>query len=64
MLNIKERELKRLLDTEYQKGRDYGIKLMEQKLLHAYKKGNPIELEGRAYFLKSDMDNLRDIFRD
>ena len=64
MLNIKERNLQRLLYSEYQRGVDQGIEMMKQKLLHAYENGNLIELEGRAYFLKSDMDNLRDIFED
>ncbi|WP_313184749.1 hypothetical protein [Lacrimispora sp.] len=64
MLNIKERELKRLLDSQYQKGINHGIELMKQKILHAYKNGNPISIEGRVYFIKSDIENLRNIFAD
>lgn len=64
MLNIKERDLQRLLRSEYQMGVDQGIEMMKQKLLHAHEKGNPIVLDQRAYFIKSDLDNLRDIFMD
>ena len=64
MLNIKERDLQRLLYSEYQKGIDKGIDLMKQKLLHAHENGNPIVLKEGVFFIKSDMDNLRDIFRD
>lgn len=64
MLSIKEKELKRLLDSEYQKGMNHGIGLMKQKILHAYKNGNPVSIEGRVYFIKSDIENLRDIFAD
>ncbi len=64
MLNIKERDLQRLLCTEYQRGIEQGIVMMKQKLLHAYENGNPVVLDKRAYFVKSDMDNLRDIFEN
>lgn len=64
MLNINESELKKLLDSEFQRGRDYGINLMVQKLLHAYENGNPVVLENRVFFIKSDIENLRDIFAD
>lgn len=38
---------------------------MKQRMLLACENGNPIELnDGRAYFIKSDIDNLRDIFAD
>lgn len=64
MLNIKERDLQRLLYSEYQRGIEQGIVMMKQKLLHAYENGNPVVLDKRAYFIKSDMDNLRDIFEN
>ena len=42
-----------------------GVKLMQQKMLSACENGTPIELlDGRAYFIKSDMQNLHDIFSD
>lgn len=64
MLNVKERDLQRLLCSEYQRGIEQSVELMKQKMLHAYENGNPVELDKRAYFIKSDMDNLRDIFED
>jgi transcriptional regulator of heat shock response len=64
MLYIEERTLQRLLRTEYQKGIERGKKLAEEKLLFAYENGNPINIEGKAYFIKSDIENLRDIFED
>lgn len=39
-----------------------GIKLMEQKILKACEEGKPIEIDGRVYFVKSDIQNLREIF--
>lgn len=56
-------ELKVLYEKGYQDGIRQGIKLIEQKLLLACKNGSPINIEGRAYFIKSDMENLRDIFK-
>ena len=38
--------------------------MAEEKLLFAYENGNPINIEGKAYFIKSDIENLRDIFED
>lgn len=37
---------------------------MQQRMLLACENGTPINIEGRAYFIKSDMENLRDIFAD
>lgn len=37
---------------------------MKQRMLQTCENGNPIDIEGRAYFIKSDMENLRDIFAD
>ncbi|WP_313187905.1 hypothetical protein [Lacrimispora sp.] len=64
MFHIEERELNTIVQSEYQRGVAYGIKLMEQKILHACEWGNSINIEGRAYFVKTDMENLRDIFLD
>lgn len=62
MLHIEEKELHRLLEAEYHKGIIHGIKLMEQRILIACENGTPVNIEERAYFVKSDMDNLHDIF--
>lgn len=58
-----ERELKVMLDHAEIKGIEQGIKIMQQRMLLACENGTPIELpDGRAYFIKSDIQNLYDIF--
>ena len=64
MLIIEEKDLEKLLERKYQEGVCQGVKLMKQRMLLACENGNPIEIEGGAYFVKSDIDNLRDIFAD
>lgn len=41
-----------------------GMELMMEKLRMAAENGTPIEIDGRAWYLKSDIENLRDIFED
>ena len=60
-----EQELKAMLDHAERRGIEQGIRLMQQRMLLACENGTPIELpDGRAYFIKSDMQNLHDIFFD
>lgn len=62
MLVIEEKELNQLLEKKFQEGVCLGIKIMKQKMLSAYDNGSPIELnDGRAYFIKSDIDHLREV---
>lgn len=49
-------------DDAFKQGIVTGIKLMEQKILKACEEGKPVEIEGKAYFVKSDIQNLREIF--
>lgn len=49
-------------DDAFKQGIVTGIKLMEQKILKACEEGKPIEIDGRVYFVKSDIQNLREIF--
>lgn len=67
MLLINERDLETMLQAQYQKGvaegTQMGIRLMEERLLLACENGNPVGIKGRAYFVKSDIQNLRDIIR-
>lgn len=37
---------------------------MQERMLLACENGTPISINGRAYFIKSDMQNLHDIFSD
>ena len=40
------------------------MKYLEQRILLAFENGNPINIEGKAFFVRSDIDNLRGIFAD
>lgn len=60
MLCMCEEHLKRMLAAERQKGMD----LMKDKIVASCENGTPLEVKGRAYFIKSDKENLRDIFAD
>ena len=64
MLIIEEKDLEKLLERKYQEGVGQGVKLMKQRMLLACENGNPIEIDNRAFFVKSDIDNLRDIIAD
>ena len=64
MLIVEEKDLEKLLEKKYQEGVCQGVRLMKQRMLLACENGNPIEIDNRAFFVKSDIDNLRDIFAD
>lgn len=68
MLLIDEKDLETMLQAQYQKGAtegtQMGIRLMEERLLLACENGNPIGIKGRAYFVKSDIQNIRDAMDD
>lgn len=51
-----------MFQDTFKQGVVAGIKLMEQKILKACEEGKPVEIDGRAYFVKSDIQNLREIF--
>ena len=59
-----ERELKVMLDQAERRGIMQGIKIMEQRILLAFENGNPLNIKGKAFFVRSDIDNLREIFAD
>ena len=64
MLIVEEKDLEKLLEKKYQEGVCQGVRLMKQRMLLACENGNPIEIDNRAFFVKSDIDNLRDIIAD
>ena len=57
-------ELKEMLDNAERRGIMQGIKIMEQRILLEFENGNPLNIEGKAFFVRSDIDNLRGIFAD
>lgn len=59
-----EQELKAMLDHAERRGIEQGIRLMQERMLLACENGTPINIEGKAYFIKSDIQNLHDIFAD
>lgn len=64
MVRINEKQMQQVLNIQYKKGVEDGIKLMKQRMLLACENGTPIEIDGRAYFVRSDLQNLRDIMDD
>ena len=63
-INNMETVLKNQYERGYQDGVIVGVRLMQERMLLACENGNPVEIDGRAYFIKSDIQNLRDIFED
>lgn len=51
-----------MFQDAFEQGIVTGIKLMELKILKACEEGKPVEIDGRVYFVKSDIQNLREIF--
>lgn len=51
-----------MFQDAFEQGIVTGIRLMEQKILKACEEGKPVEIDGRVYFVKSDIQNLREIF--
>ena len=64
MVRINEKQMQQALDIQYKKGVEDGIKLMKQRMLLACENGTPIEIDGRAFFVRSDLQNLHDIMDD
>ncbi len=62
MLDYKE--LKEMLDNAERRGMEKGIRLMQERMLLACENGTPISINGKAFFIKSDLQNLHDIFAD
>lgn len=54
----------RLIEQAYKKGFVEGVRLMEQRMILAADNGVPINIEGRAYFMKDDMEHLKEIFAE
>ena len=56
--------IEQMMEEQYNKGITVGMELMMEKLRMAAENGTPIEIDGRAWYLKSDIENLRDIFEE
>ena len=58
---MKEQQLQDKLDEYYNRGIQHGIRMMKDKMLLACKKGTPIEIDGRVYYIRNDLDKLKEI---
>lgn len=61
MVHMEDSTFTELLEEEKRKGILLGIKLMEERMLLACESGSPIAIKERAYFVKSDLQHLREI---
>ena len=62
---IEEKVLKQLLEREYHRGFQRGIKVQEERILLASQEGKPIELsDGKVVFVQSDIEHLHMIYAD
>lgn len=60
-----EKELQELIAQAEQRGFEKGVRYVMNKIAEACENGTPIELpDGKAYFIKDAINNLRDIFDD
>ena len=57
-------KMEQMMEEQYNRGITVGMELMMEKLRIAADNDTPIEIDGRAWYLKSDIENLRDIFED
>ena len=64
MVAIEKGQMQQALNYQYNKGVLDGIKIMKQRMLLACENGTPIEIDGRASFVRSDLQNLRDVMDD
>ena len=54
-------ELIKALDRAERRGFNLGVKLMQQRMLIACENGTPIEIDGKAYFVRDAIANLRNV---
>lgn len=52
------------LDQVEQRGFEKGVEYMEHRILEACENGTPLEIGGKAFFVRDAISNLRDIFDD
>lgn len=46
------------------RGFEKGVEYMEQRILEACENGTPLGIGGKAFFVRDEISNLRDIFDD
>ena len=55
---MEQKELETVKAAEYKRGFMDGVKLMEQRMIMAAESGKAIEIDGRAYFTRNDLQDF------
>lgn len=58
MMLMEQKELEAAKEAEYKRGFMDGVKLMEQRVIMAAESGKAIEIDGRAYFTRNDLQDF------
>lgn len=58
MMLMEHEQLEVVKAAEYKRGFMDGVKLMEQRMIMAAESGKAIEIDGRAYFTRSDLQEF------
>ena len=57
---MKEQQLQDKLDEYYNRGIQHSL-YSSNAAVTDLRKGTPIEIDGRVYYIRSDLDNLKEI---
>ena len=60
MMLMEQKELEAVKAAEYKRGFMDGVKLMEQRVIMAAESGKAIDIDGRAYFARNDLQDLEE----
>lgn len=60
MMLMEQKKLEAEKAAEYKRGFMDGVKLMEQRVIMAAESGKAIDIDGRAYFARNDMQDLEE----
>lgn len=58
MMLFKHEQFEAVKAAEYKRGFMDGVKLMEQRIIMAAESGKAIEINGRAYFARNDLQDF------
>lgn len=59
-----EKELQELIAQAEQRGFEKGVRYVKNRIVAACENGTPLEICGKAFFVRDAKSNLRDIFDD
>lgn len=58
MMLMEQEQIEAVKAAEYKRGFMDGVKLMEQRIIMAAESGKAIDINGRAYFTRSDLQDF------